>query len=166
MKFFFVGLLSSLVSIVSYGQNASNVEPDSVLAVFTDQFENGFKNKGWGGVFEITSDKKRVGKQSIKSAFSPEKEWGTMKLVTLAPVELKKYNFLSFWIKGADSAKKVTIFMNGGNEKNIDVPANDWTFFKLNLQEYFPEVAMLNSLSFQIMRSGKTLFFDEIIFSK
>ena len=104
-------LLATSISIFGHSQKHT-----SSLSVFSDQFDNGFQNKGWSGVFVKANEEKKSGDYGLKAAYFPEKEWGTMKLVASEPISISDYNYLSFWVKGADTDKKITIFINGASE--------------------------------------------------
>ena len=62
--------------------------------------------------------------------------------------------------------KNVQFWLNWGNQKVITVPANKWTYFRYELAVDYPGVADVNNVTFQIFESGKTIYSDNIMFTK
>lgn len=133
--------------------------------VFSDQLDNGFQSWSWGGDYTASGDFRITGASSMKAAYDPAGSWGGMQLGG-GFINLAGYKYFSFWVKGADVDKNVQFWLNWGNQKVITVPANKWTYFRYELAVDYPGVADVNNVTFQIFESGKTIYFDNIMFTK
>jgi hypothetical protein len=141
------------------------VNVSQAATVFSDQLDNGFQSWSWGGTFNASSDDKITGAASMKAAYDPAGSWGGMQLGG-GYINLSGYKYFSFWVKGADADKNVQFWLNWGNVKVVTVPANKWTYFRYELAVDYPGVSDVNNVTFQIFDAGKTLYFDNIMFSK
>lgn len=142
------------------------INVDKALTVFTDQLNNGFESWSWGGTFEASTDFFITGGKSMKAAFDPTGTWGGMQLGNGGSINVADYRYFTFWVKGCDVDKKFQYWINWGNQKQIVIPANVWTYFKYDLITEFPGVADVNNVTFQIYDDGKTVYFDNIMFIK
>ena len=136
------------------------------LKVFSDQLDNGFENWGWGGTFNPSTEDKISGTSSLKAAFDPSGTWGGLQLGNGGSIDISGYKYFSFWTKGADVDKNFQFYLNWGNQKVITVPANKWTYWRYELSTAYPGVTSVNNVTFQIFDDGKTVYFDNIMFSK
>ena len=152
------------------GERVSDMEFVNVskaLTVFTDQLNNGFENWGWGGTFAASAEEKITGAGCMKAAFDPAGTWGGLQLGNGGSINITGYKYFSFWVKGADIDKNVQFWLNWGNQKVITVPANKWTYFRYEIATQYPGIgSTVNNVTFQIFESGKTLYFDNIMFFK
>ena len=133
--------------------------------VFDDALQNNFQDWGWGGTYTASTEEKITGLKSFKGAYDPGGSWGGIQLGN-GSLSLATEKYYSFWTKGADIDKNVTVSINWAVSKTITVPANKWTYFKYNLATDFPGVTSANTIIFQINGDGKTIYFDNIMFSK
>lgn len=137
----------------------------NAATVFSDQLDNGFQNWGWGGDYNASGDVIITGLSSMKAAYDPAGAWGGMQLGG-GNINLSGYKYFSFWAKGADVDKNVQFFLNWGNVKVVTINANKWTYYKYELAVDYPGVTDVNNVTFQIFDAGKTIYFDNIMFSK
>lgn len=142
------------------------VNVSKALLVFADQLTNGFENWGWGGTFASSGEDKITGASSLKAAFDPGGAWGGLQLGNNGSINIAGYKYFSFWTKGADVDKNFQFYLNWGNVKVITVPANKWTYWRYELATGYPGVTTVNNVTFQIFDNGKTVYFDNIMFSK
>lgn len=142
------------------------VNVNKAITVFADALNNGFENWGWGGNYDGSTDDKITGTKSMKAAFDPAGSWGGMQLGNGGSIDITGYKYFSFWVKGADIDKNFQFWLNWGNQKVITVPANKWTYFRYELATAYPGVNSVNNVTFQIVEAGKTVYFDNIMFSK
>lgn len=142
------------------------VNVDKAVAVITDDWMNGFQNWCWGGTFEISSDFYITGGKSMKAAYDPTGTWGGMQLGNGGSINVAACRYFAFWVKGGDVDKQFQFWLNWGNQKQIVVPANVWTYFKYDMVTDFPGVTDVNNVCFQIYNEGLTVYFDNIIFFK
>ncbi|HOW31392.1 MAG TPA: IPT/TIG domain-containing protein, partial [Bacteroidales bacterium] len=142
------------------------VNVDKALQVFSDDLMNGFQSWSWGGTYEPSTDVAISGPKSMKAAFDPSGTWGGLQLGNNGSINIADYKYFTFWIKGADVEKKFQYWINWGNQKQIVVPANVWTYYKYDLMSEFPGVTDVNNVTFQIYDEGHTVYFDNIIFYK
>lgn len=142
------------------------VNVTKALTVFTEQLDNGFQDWGWGGAYAASADNKITGTKALKAAYDEAGSWGGMQLGNGGSINITGYKYFSFWVKGADIDKNVQFWLNWGNQKVITVPANKWTYFRYELATAYPGVTSVNNVTFQIVESGKTFYFDNIMFFK
>jgi hypothetical protein len=79
--------------------------------------------------------------------------------------------YFTFWAKGADVDKQVTLTVKGNgfttaNTMVITVPAGKWTYFREDMSTFLPGVNSISLILFQIHDSGKTIYYDNIMFVK
>ena len=142
------------------------VNVDKALTVFKDALNNGFESWSWGGTFTASADDKITGASSMKAAYDPTGTWGGMQLGNGGSINIAGYKYFSFWAKGADVDKNFQFWLNWGNQKVITIPANKWTYFRYELATAYAGVTTVNNVTFQIYDDGKTVYFDNIMFSK
>jgi IPT/TIG domain len=142
------------------------VNVSKAITVFSEQLDNGFENWGWGGTYAASTDDKITGAKSMKAAYDESGSWGGMQLGNSGSVNISGYRYFSFWAKGADIDKNVQFYLNWNNVKVITVPANKWTYFRYELATAYPGVTSVNNVTYQIFEAGKTIYFDNIMFSK
>jgi IPT/TIG domain len=136
------------------------------IPVFNDDLRNNFQNWGWGGTYAPSTEAKISGTGSMKAAFDPSGSWGGMQLGGGTISLSATHKFFTFWVMGADVDKNVQFWINWGNQKVFTVPANKWTYFKYNLATEFPGVTNVDNVTFQMHNEGKTIYFDNIMFTK
>lgn len=141
------------------------VNVDAAATVFSDQLDNGFQSWSWGGDFNASGDDYITGTASMKAAYDPAGSWGGMQLGG-GNINLSGYKYFSFWAKGADEDKNVQFWLNWGNVKVVTIPANKWTYFRYELAVSYPGISNVDNVTFQIFDAGKTIYFDNIMFSK
>lgn len=133
--------------------------------VFSEQLDNGFQNWGWGGDYNASSDDFITGAKSMKAAYDPGGSWGGMQLGG-GSIDVAGYKYFSFWTKGADVDKNVQFYLNWNNVKVVTIPAGKWTYFRYELAVDYPGLTNVNNVTYQIFDAGKTIYFDNIMFSK
>ena len=145
----------------------SLVNIDKAVAVFTDDFMNGFQSWSWGGTFEPSTDFFITGTKSCKAAYDPSGTWGGLQMGNGGSIDVSACRYFSFWVKGADVDKKIQFWINWGNQhSDIVIPANVWTYFKYDMVTDFAGVTSVNNVTFQIYEEGHTMYFDNVVFTK
>lgn len=142
------------------------VNVDQALQVFSESLKNGFESWSWGGTYEVSEDDYITGGKSLKAAYDPSGTWGGMQLGNGGSINISGYRYFTFWAKGCDVDKQFQFWINWGNQKQIVIPANVWTYFKYDLVTEYPGVTDVNNVTFQIYNEGKTVYFDNIMFIK
>lgn len=139
------------------------VNLDKTVKVWLDEWIPGIDSWGWGGEFKSSSEVSVTGGKSLKAAFDPGGSWGALRFHSDVGVPLSGNSYIAFWVKGADEEKKFNISINGANTKSITVPKERWIYFKFPISTTYPGVAKFNDFTLQIVESGKTLYFDNIV---
>jgi len=151
---------------------ADNIELTYIpnaFKVFTDGFVDGMQDWSWCQTHDISSTVSFMGTQSLRGIFGAG-AWGAISLHKNDPkLVVNNYQYLTFWIKGGTADTQFEVFSeNGGSHKTITVPANVWTYFKLQVSTFMSGVN-LERLDFQIHGpdgGAQTLYFDNILFVK
>jgi hypothetical protein len=113
-----------------------------------------------------------TGSKSLKAAYDPAGTWGGLQIGMGSELPIPAGSkYFAFWAKGADADKKVTVQIKGNNwttdnKTEITVPAGKWTYFKLELGSFIPNVSSVSVIVFQIHEDGKTIYYDNIMFIK
>jgi len=144
-------------------QEMVNVANASI--VFDEALQNGFQDWGWGGSYTASTDDKITGLKSFKGAYDPSGSWGGIQLGG-GNINITTEKYFTFWAKGADIDKNVSVNLNWNNTKTITIPANKWTYFRYTLATDFPGTTSVNTVVFQINDAGKTIYFDNIMLVK
>lgn len=169
---------ATLVLTSSAGDKGTTIEfvnvAKATLPLFTNDYVNPAQNWGWGGTYNPSSDYIVSGSASLKAAYDPNGSWGGLQIgmgtETPIPSETK---YFTFWAKGADADQAITLDIQGNKsttpieiKKNFTVPANKWTYFKYDIGTLMPGINALNIIVFQINGAGKTIYYDNIMFTK
>lgn len=140
--------------------------------IFTDDYMNPAQNWSWGGTYTPSADYTITGAKSLKAAYDPGGTWGGLQIGMGSELTIPSgTKYFSFWAKGADTDKDVTLDIKGNgnttdNSKVITVPANKWTYFKFEIGTLIPGVNSVSVIVFQIHDAGKTIYYDNIMFTK
>lgn len=159
---------ASLVITNATGDLVTNqefVNVSKALQVFSDELMNGFQSWSWGGDFASSTDTYITGAKSMKAAFDPAGSWGGLQLGG-GTIDITGYKYFSFWAKGADVDKQLTLHINWGPAKDYTIPAGKWVYFKEETAIFLPGITSVNNVTFQIHDAGKTIYLDNIIFVK
>lgn len=167
---------ATLVLTTTAGDKATPMDFVNVnkatVQVFTDDLVSPAQNWSWGGTYTPSADDIVTGSKSLKAAYDPSGSWGGLKIHMGSEVTLPSgTKYFTFWAKGADEEKKVTVQVLGNEGKNdnkteITVPPGKWTYFKLECSSFMPNVASVTEIVFQIHEAGKTIYYDNILFIK
>lgn len=165
-----------LVLTTNAGDKATTMDFVNVakasLPLFVDSLVTPAENWSWGGAYKSSTDNIVTGNASLKAEYDPAGAWGGFKIHMGSPVAIPAgTKYFTFWARGADVDKKVTVQVTGlnpvsDNSTVITVPANKWTYFKFETATFVPNLKNLNEILFQINESGKTLYYDNIMFIK
>lgn len=167
---------AKLVLTTTGGEKATDivfVNVDKATQVFTNDFVNPAQSWSWGGTFSASSEESVTGGASLKAAYDPGGTWGGLQIGMGSELQLPAgTKFFTFWVKGADVEKKMKLEIKGNNwsvtapAKTLTIPAGKWTYFKEELSSLMPGVNSVSVILFQIHDEGKTLYFDNIMFTK
>ncbi len=142
------------------------INVDKAVQIFTDELKNGFESWSWGGVYEASAEAFVTGTKSMKAAYDAG-GWGGLQLGNPGSVDASASRYLTFWAKGADVDFDVQVTVNWGPWYVFTVPANTWTYFKVDLLTAgWSGLNAVNNVTFQIMGAEKTFYFDNIMFIK
>lgn len=149
------------------------VNVDKALQIFTNDFVDPAESWSWGGNFSASEDDFITGGKSLKAAYDPAGTWGGLQIGMKSELPLPAgTKYFTFWVKGADVEKKVKLEIKGNNwaltspEKTLTIPAGKWTYFKEEIATLIPNINSISVILFQIHDEGKTLYFDNIMFTK
>lgn len=156
-------VITNASGVMTTTQVFTNV--DVAYAIFKDALNANFEDWSWSLTNTAVTTDKITGTASWQSAYSGD--WGGMQLHAKTPVDLAPYKFVTFWIKGADVEKKITFNFNWANSQTLTIPANVWTYYKLDLSIFKNSgVASLETFIMQINDAAKTIYFDNILLVK
>jgi hypothetical protein len=166
----------TLVLTTTAGEKATTMEfvnvEKAALKIFTDSLVNPAQNWGWGGTYTNSTDNIVTGTAGLKAAYDPAGTWGGLQIGmgTELPIPAGT-RYFTFWAKGADVDKKVTVNIKGNknttdHKTEITVPANKWTYYKMETGTLIPNVNSISVIVFQIQNEGKTIYYDNIMFIK
>jgi hypothetical protein len=137
----------------------------AAYGIFKDELGAGIDNWSWSLNIDPTTEDKITGTASMKAEYTGG--WGGMQLHWGAPVNLAEYKYVTFWIKGADVEKKMKFNFNWTNDQTLTIPANVWTYYKIDLNVF--KNAGVSALEFFIMQihdDPKTLLMDNMMLVK
>ena len=165
-----------LVLTSSAGDKTTSIEfvnvTQATLALFTNDYVSPAQNWGWGGTYNPSSDYVISGSASLKAAYDPSSSWGGLQIGmgTETPIP-SATKYFTFWAKGTDADQVVTLDIHGNKsaieiKKNFTIPANKWTYFKYDIGTLMPGISSLSILTFQINGAGKTIYYDNIMFTQ
>lgn len=167
---------AKLVLTTTGGEKATDivfVNVDKAVQVFTNDFVDPAQSWSWGGTFAASADEFVTGGKSLKAAYDPGGTWGGLQIGMGAELQLPAgTKYFTFWVKGADVEKKVKLEIKGNYwsatapAKTLTIPAGKWTYFKEELSALMPGISSVSVILFQIHDEGKTLYFDNIMFTK
>ncbi|WP_069659574.1 IPT/TIG domain-containing protein [Arcticibacter eurypsychrophilus] len=148
--------------------------------IFTDDYQNGFVNASWGGG-EVSSTVARSGASSFKTTYG-KGNWSANGVASWnTGVTNVNYKYLSFWIKGGliehtiylTSDQRPAGYGNADVTTPIVVPANVWTYFKLDLEKdkvlLWSKGPVFKQLGFWTKgpdNADETIYFDDVILIK
>ncbi|NBA74160.1 cell shape determination protein CcmA [Emticicia sp. ODNR4P] len=139
------------------------VSVDNNYGFFKDNFADGIDNWSWGGDFTASTKNVWTGTRSLEAAYNGS--WGGLALHSSAGISTAGVNYLTFWAKGADIDRQVSIKVNWATDKVVTIPANVWTYFKIPATGFLT-MPVINDFVFQIHDDGKTIYFDNILLVK
>jgi hypothetical protein len=147
------------------GERITDMEFVSIannLRLFTEGWDSGFENWSWGLDQFVVTDEAVSGTKALKLAYIGA--WGGMQMHRPVPINLTPYSFLSFWVKGDATDRKIKVTVNWAKDNEINVPANKWTYVKIAKQDL--NTNQLEKLIFQIMGEPGTFFVDNVLLVK
>lgn len=166
----------ALVLTTTAGDKATPMEfvnvEQATLRIFTDSLVNPAQDWSWGGAYSASVDNKVTGSKSLKAAYDPAGAWGGLQIGMGSELDIPAgTRYFTFWARGADADKKVNVTIKGNKNTTshtteITVPANKWTYFKLETGAFIPNVSSISVIVFQIHDQGKTIYYDNIMFIK
>ncbi len=139
------------------------VSVDNNFGFFKDDFGPGIDNWSWGGNFTASTTNPWTGTKALEAAYNGS--WGGLALHSSSGVSLAGVNYLTFWAKGADVDRQISIKVNWSTDKVVTIPANTWTYFKIPVVGFLT-MQTINDFVFQIHDEGKTIYFDNILLVK
>jgi hypothetical protein len=167
---------AQLVLTTTAGDKVTTMEfvnvQQATAHIFTDSLVNPAQSWSWGGTYTPSADDVVTGSKSLKAAYDPAGTWGGLQIGMGSELPIPAGSkYFAFWAKGADADKKVTVQIKGNNwttdnKTEITVPAGKWTYFKLELGSFIPNVSSVSVIVFQIHEDGKTIYYDNIMFIK
>lgn len=167
---------AKLVLTTTGGEKATEivfVNVDKATQVFTNDFVTPAQSWSWGGTFAASTEESVTGGASLKAAYDPGGSWGGLQIGMGSELQLPVgTKYFTFWVKGADAEKKVKLEIKGNNwsvtapAKTLTIPAGKWTYFKEELSSLMPGIQSVSVILFQIHDEGKTLYFDNVMFTK
>jgi hypothetical protein len=140
--------------------------------VFTDDFVNPAQSWSWGGTYDPSADYIVTGAKALKAAYDPTGSWGGLQIGMGSEVPLPTgTKYFSFWARGADADVNMTVEIKGNNwstdnSKVITIPAGKWTHFTMEIGSFIPGVSSISVIVFQINGAGKTIYYDNIMFTR
>ena len=138
---------------------------DAAYAVFKDALHADWEDWSWSLTNTASTADKITGTASLQAAYSGA--WGGMQLHAKVKAPLAAYKYVTFWIKGADVEKKMKFNFNWTNDQTLTIPANVWTYYKIDLSIFKNAgVSELETFVMQIHDDPKTLYFDNILLVK
>ena len=148
------------------------VSVDNATGIFLDDFVNNAQSWSWGGTYDPSTDDAITGAKSLKAAYDPTGTWGGLQIGMGSELTLPAGSkYFTFWAKGSDVDKQVTLTVKGNNWTTVNtmvitVPAGKWTYFREDMSTFLPGVNSISLILFQIHDSGKTIYYDNIMFVK
>lgn len=137
----------------------------NTYGIFKDAFPSGMDDWSWSLTNSTSANNIVAGSASLQAAYLGD--WGGMQLHWGTPIDLTPYKYVTFYIKGADVDKKMKFNFNWTNDQTLTIPANVWTYYKIDLGIFKNAgVSSLETFIMQINDSPKTLYFDDIILVK
>jgi hypothetical protein len=150
-----------------------NVPQAATVKIFDEDFVLPAESWSWGGAYAPSTDLFVNGAKSLKAAYEPSAAWGGLQIGMKSELPLPAgTKYFTFWARGADVDKKVDLAIEGNNwdgkrfKKEITIPAGKWTYFKYDIGELIPGVKSISVIVFQIHEDGKTIYYDNIMFTK
>lgn len=156
------------------------VNRSNAFIFFDDDYANGYSNGSWGPA-EVSST---VAKGDVGSSFKAtwmKGNWSANGFANWSggATYSADYKYFTFWVKGGAVTREfyITIDERAGGYGNADrtfpitVPANVWTYFKIELDKLKPweKGGAINQIGFWIPGpddADETLYFDDIMFTK
>ncbi|MBL6447933.1 IPT/TIG domain-containing protein [Fulvivirga sp. 29W222] len=151
------------------------VNRDKAFLIFTDDYAPGYMDATWGAPGAISTEVFKSGTASVGKKY----ETGTWSVFGFGWTNTANdsFKYLSFWVKGGSidldlyifSQQSPSYFDTFSDFNKISVPANEWTYFKipvdqLKLWENGPE---WNHLGWRIQgpdNGDETIYLDDVMF--
>lgn len=147
------------------GERTTDMEFVSItnnFQLFTESWDSGFENWSWGVEQSVVTNNAVSGTRALKVDYIGA--WGGVQMHRPAPINLTPYSFISFWVKGDATARKIKLTINWAKDNVIDVPANKWTYYKIARQDLGTN--QLEKLIFQIWGDPGTFLIDNVLLVK
>ena len=139
------------------------VNVPKAFGIFKDDLGAGIDNWSWGGTYTPSAENSITGAKGLKAEYDAGGAWGGLYLHPSTPISLAGYSFLSFWVKGADVDKQVTLNINWSKQKVYTIPANKWTYIKEPITPFLAGVNTITDFVLQMHEAGKTVYYDNIL---
>jgi len=156
------------------------VNIDKAYQIFTDGYGEGWGDGSWGDPGFISTTEFKTGSKSVAKTYA-KGNWHLINFVNWWPgLEYDPgYKFLTVWIKGgsADMSlyltgdKRPAGFGNGDQSIPLNIPANQWTYFKIPLSQVdlWAQGSPVNQIGFWIKgpdNQDETFYFDDLLLVK
>lgn len=141
------------------------VSVENAKTVYTDQLDNNFQSWSWSldnANFGYTTDK-ICGTRSFYGGYTGA--WGGIQLGN-GSLDVSDRTYLTFYAKGVDVDVPLQMNLNWGGWKDVTVPKNVWTYFRLKISDIAPGVTTVTFVNFQIKGDPYNVIFDDIMFIK
>lgn len=140
---------------------------DNAYQLFAEGMNSNINNSSWSTSLTNTTESINVKSGTIALKAEYTGSWGGLQLLMNAPVDLSPYKFVTFWVKGAPFEKAITFNFNWANSQTLTIPANVWTYFKIDLQVFKGAgVNNLETFVMQINGDPATFYIDNILLLK
>jgi len=140
---------------------------DNSYKIFADAMNANVNNSSWSTTLANTSEMANVkfGATALKAEYTGS--WGGLQLIMNTPVDLTGYKYVTFWVKGAAVEKNISFNFNWTNSQTLTIPANKWTYFKVDLQTFQGAgVTKLETFVLQVNGDPATFYLDNILLVK
>lgn len=141
------------------------VNVDVAYALFKDALNADIDNWSWSTSVNPSTSTSILGSSSMELEYTGS--WGGLQLHPKTTLSLAPYKKVAFWIKGADTERKISFGLNWANMQTLTIPAKVWTYFSFELDAFKNAgVSNLDTFIMQINGDPDTFYLDNIIFIK
>jgi len=145
------------------------ISVDNAFQIYTDGFGPGVEDWSWCTSAQ-SSDFSVLGTKALKETYNTG-SWSALSIHFDTNIVPGNYSLLTFWIKGgtADTQMDVASEQGGGSTNTITIPANVWTYYKMNIPGFLGGIPSMERLDFKMHgpdNVNQTVYVDDILFIK
>jgi hypothetical protein len=145
------------------------ISVDNAFGLFTEGWAPGVEDWSWDASSQST-DFAILGTHSLKETYSQD-NWTALSIHFDTNIVPGNYSLLTFWVKGGtqDNMIDVKSEQGGGSTNTITVPANVWTYYKMQIPGFLGGIPSMERLDFQMhgpSGGNQTVYVDDILFVK